>query len=115
MAIEQMNISLSPRMARFIRGKVKGGRYTNISEVVRDAIRHMQEADAARTSRTRMEDFEAGLTQGQRAGIRRGVRQGILDIEAGRYDVYDADGLRGVARDLVAVSARKLARRSKTG
>jgi len=114
MPIEQMNISLSPRMAKFIRGKVKGGHYTNISEVVRDAIRHMQEADAARADRARVEDFEAGLTKGQRAGIRRGVRQGILDMGAGRYEVYDADGLRGVATDLAAASARKLARGSKT-
>jgi len=44
MAIEQMNISLSPQMARFIRGKVKTGQYSNISEVVRDAVRHMQES-----------------------------------------------------------------------
>jgi len=115
MAIEQMNISLSPRMARFIRGKVKGGHYTNISEVVRDAIRHMQEADAARSGAARLADFEAGLTSSQRAGIRRGVRQGMLDIEAGRYDLYDADGLRGVAPEVVAASVRKLARRSKAG
>ena len=48
MPIEQMNISLPPKMARFIRGKVKAGQYTNASEVVRDAVRHMQEAEAAR-------------------------------------------------------------------
>ena len=36
-----MNISLSPQMARFIRGKVKNGEYTNMSEVVRDAVRRM--------------------------------------------------------------------------
>src|ERR1035441_2999441 len=32
MAVEQMNLSLSPRMARFIRGKVKNGEDTNMSE-----------------------------------------------------------------------------------
>jgi len=102
-------------MARFIRGKVKGGHYTNISEVVRDAIRHMEQADAARMSRARIEDFEAGLTGRQRASIRRGVRRGILDIEAGRYEMHDTAGLRRVAKDLVSASANKLARRSKTG
>jgi putative addiction module CopG family antidote len=34
-----MNISLSPQMTRFIRGKVKAGEYTDASEVVRDAVR----------------------------------------------------------------------------
>ena len=49
MPIEQMNISLPPKMARFIRGKVKAGAYTNASEVVRDAVRHMQELEIAGT------------------------------------------------------------------
>jgi putative addiction module CopG family antidote len=45
MPIEQMNISISPQMARFIRDKVKKGEYINISEVVRDAVRRMQEEE----------------------------------------------------------------------
>jgi putative addiction module CopG family antidote len=56
MPIEQMNISLPPKMARFIRGKVKAGDYTNASEVVRDAVRHMQEAEAARKEPRSIED-----------------------------------------------------------
>jgi putative addiction module CopG family antidote len=51
MPIEQMNISLPPKMARFIRSKVKAGDYPNASEVVRDAVRHMQEIEAARNDR----------------------------------------------------------------
>src|ERR1035438_9362412 len=73
MAIEQMNISLSPQMARFIRGKVKNGEYTNMSEVVRDAVRRLQEDEAVKSARTRLADFEAGLARGEREGIRRGV------------------------------------------
>jgi putative addiction module CopG family antidote len=115
MAIEQMNISLSPQMARFIRGKVRKGDYTNISEVVRDAIRRMQESEAARTRRAWLAGFEEALPEGERESIRRGVRQGTKDIEEGHYDEFDADGLRGLARSLVATSARKAAGRSKTG
>ena len=33
---------MSPKMARFIRGKVKRGGYTNASEVVRDAVRRIR-------------------------------------------------------------------------
>jgi putative addiction module CopG family antidote len=112
MAVEQMNISLSPQMARFIRGKVKNGEYTNMSEVVRDAVRRLQEDEAIKSARTRLTDFEAGLTKREREGIRRGVRQGIKDIEEGRYQEYDADGLRNLAKDLVAASAKKPASRS---
>ena len=115
MAIEQMNVSLSPQMARFIRGKVKKGDYTNISEVMRDAIRRMQEAEAEKTDRAGLASFEAALPVGERESIQRGVRQGIKDIEEGRYDEYDADGLKSLARSLVATSARKVGGRSKAG
>ena len=101
MAVEQMNLSLSPRMARFILGKVKNGEYTNTNE-----------DEAIKIARTRLTGFEAGLTKGEREGIRRGVRQGIKDIEEGRYQEYNADGLRNLAKDLVAASAKKPAGRS---
>jgi hypothetical protein len=65
-------------------------------------VRRMQEAA----------DVEAGLTPDEREGIRRGVRQGIKDIGDGRYEEYGADGLRGIAKDLVAASARKTVGRS---
>jgi antitoxin ParD1/3/4 len=113
MAIEQMNITLSPQMAKFIRGKVKKGEYTDVSEVVRDAVRRMQEAEAAKKDRAWLTDFEASLTKAEREGIRRGVRQGISDIEEGRYEEHDADALRGLAKELVAASAKRLAGRSK--
>jgi len=51
-AIEQMNISLSPHMARFIRGKARKGEYTNMSEVVRDAVRRLQEDETVKSART---------------------------------------------------------------
>jgi len=115
MAIEQMNISVSPQMARFIRGKVKKGDYTNVSEVVRDAVRRMQEAEAARKDRAWLAGFEATLPESERESIRRGVQQGIRDVGERRYDEYDADGLRRLARKLVATSTRKLGGRSKAG
>src|SRR5260370_41275291 len=102
MPIEQMNISLSPQMARFIRGKVKKGEYTNASEVMREAVRRMQEAEAARKERLLLSQFEAGLTKAQREGIGDGVRQGSADIEAGQYVEYVETGLRNWRKELVA-------------
>jgi putative addiction module CopG family antidote len=113
MPVEQMNISLSPQMARFIRGKVKSGEYTNASEVVRDAVRRMQEGDVAKKERA-LAEFESHLTKSQRDGIRRGVEEGIKDIDEGHYEEYDAGGLRDLAKELVDASARKVAGSSKT-
>jgi putative addiction module CopG family antidote len=94
MAIEQMNISLPPKMARFIRGKVKAGEYTNASEVVRDAVRHMQQVEAAKKERrTMLNGLAPALSDEDRAGIRENVRQGIHDLENGDYEEFDEVGL----------------------
>lgn len=109
-----MNVSLSPQMARFIRGKVKDGEYTNVSEVVRDAIRRMQEMDTARLERAQLAELEASLSPRQKSGIKRSIRKGLQDIEGGRHEDYDAAGLRALARELVDQSAKKTYRRTKS-
>src|SRR5579863_4980305 len=53
------------------------------------------------------------LTKAEQQSVRRGVSQGIKDIEAGRYEDYDAEGLRGLAKELVGNSAKRFAGRSK--
>ena len=85
MPVEQMNITLSPQMVRFIRSKVEKGEYTNISEVVRDAVRRMQEVEASRKDREWLAGFEESLPKTERAVIGRKVHQGIKDMEAGNY------------------------------
>jgi putative addiction module CopG family antidote len=114
MATEQMNISMPPQMARFIRGKVKAGAYTNVSEAIRDAIRRMQEAEAAKQDQALLANFEVSLPEGGRAGIRRGVRQGIKDIGEGQYEEYTPDGLKDLAKELVSSSVKRVARSKAT-
>jgi len=66
----QMNVSLTPKLYEAVQSKVRSGLYSNASEVVRDAIRRMDQqaivesawqelnatldaaADSGRTSRT---------------------------------------------------------------
>jgi antitoxin ParD1/3/4 len=43
-----MNVSLTPELDRFVAGKVESGRYTSASEVVREALRLLEEHDRAR-------------------------------------------------------------------
>jgi antitoxin ParD1/3/4 len=44
-----MNVSLTPELDKFIAGKVESGRYNSASEVVREALRLLEEHDRART------------------------------------------------------------------
>ena len=43
-----MNVSLTPELDNFVAGKVQSGRYTSASEVVREALRMLEEHDQTR-------------------------------------------------------------------
>lgn len=45
-----MNVSLTPELEKFVQGKVSTGRYTSASEVVREALRLLEEHDKVRAS-----------------------------------------------------------------
>ena len=42
--MDQMNVSITDRLAGYVRNKVKSGRYNNASEVVREALRRMEDS-----------------------------------------------------------------------
>lgn len=43
-----MNVSLTPELEKFVSAKVESGRYSSASEVVREALRLLEEHDEAR-------------------------------------------------------------------
>ncbi len=45
---QTMNVSLPPAMEHFVRSQVSSGRYRSASEVVRDALRMLEEAEHRR-------------------------------------------------------------------
>ena len=61
-----MNINLTPQLEEMIRQKVDSGMYNSASEVVRDALRLMDEKDrlrAAKLDKLR-EEIQEGLSSG---------------------------------------------------
>jgi len=108
--MDQMNVSITDRLAGYVRKKVKSGRYNNASEVVREALRRMEDEDAraVRLAKPTAEDILTDLTEQQLDGIRRRVRVGIESIDAGKYTEYDGqEGLKDLA-DGVKARGRKL-------
>lgn len=55
-----MNVSLTPELDRFVAGKVVSGRYTSASEVVREALRLLQEHEHARSEQIKAFHREIG-------------------------------------------------------
>jgi antitoxin ParD1/3/4 len=108
--LNQMNISITQQLSAYVRKKVRSGRYNNASEVVRDALRRMEEEDAraVRLAQPTAEDLLTDLTGVQLDAIRRRVQSGIESIERGDHVEYsDREGLKIMA-DGVESRGRKL-------
>ncbi|HXJ92948.1 MAG TPA: type II toxin-antitoxin system ParD family antitoxin [Terriglobia bacterium] len=66
-----MNVSLTPELEKFVSTKVESGRYNSASEVVREALRLLEEHDQARAGQLAAFNQELGrrleaLDRGQR-------------------------------------------------
>ena len=75
------NVNLTPQLEDLVRAKVNSGQYTSASEVVREALRLMQEQDRLR---------EAKLEE-----LRRDVRRGL---ESGSSAEWNATEVKATAR-----------------
>ena len=76
-----MNVNLTPQLEDLVRAKVSSGMYTSASEVVREALRLMQEQDQLR---------EAKLEE-----LRRDIRRGL---ESGPSQDWNATEVKAAAR-----------------
>ena len=66
-----MNVSLTPELEKFVSAKVESGRYNSASEVVREALRLLEEHDRTRNAQLAEFNQELGrrldsLDRGQR-------------------------------------------------
>jgi len=63
-----MNVSLTPLLEKYVHRKVAMGRYGSASEVIRDALRLMDERDRLWKERLRALDreIEVGMAQSER-------------------------------------------------
>jgi antitoxin ParD1/3/4 len=64
-----MNINLTPHLEGMVRQKVESGLYTSASEVVREALRLMDEQDNLRAAKLEQlrQDIRAGIDSGPAA------------------------------------------------
>ncbi|HVT52782.1 MAG TPA: type II toxin-antitoxin system ParD family antitoxin [Dongiaceae bacterium] len=72
-----MQISLPPKLEELVREKVESGRYSDASEVIRDALKLMQELDAVQGMKLER--------------LREELAKGEADLAAGRKTVIAND------------------------
>ena len=88
-----MNVSLTPRLQRFIETRVASGRYGSASEVVRGALRLLEEQEALREARLRQ--------------VQRDVAAGIRALDSGDATAFDDALLASVKAEGRQMLARK--------
>jgi len=72
-----MHVSLTPKLERLVRERVESGLYNNASEVVREALRQMQETDELRRLKLKR--------------LREELAKGEADVAAGRLTALAGD------------------------
>jgi antitoxin ParD1/3/4 len=77
------NVNLTPELERFARACVERGRFNNVSEVVRSALRMLQEAEERRAA------FVASLEAAREEGLREGLAT-VEEVEAEVRAAIDA-------------------------
>ena len=80
-----VNVSLTPELGAFVQKRVKSGRYQTASEVVREALRLLQQK----------EDERAESLRELKAKLRRGAAQ------SKRGDLLDGDAVFDELRELI--------------
>jgi antitoxin ParD1/3/4 len=55
-----MNVSLTPQLEFFVNAKVQSGRYTSASEVVREALRLLEQQELSRSAQVESFNKELG-------------------------------------------------------
>lgn len=96
-----MNVSLTPQLEALVQEKVASGRYSSASEVVREALRLLEERDRLR---------EARLSE-----LRRDIAVGIDQLERGQATEHDDASLATLAEDIKANGRKRLGERKKRG
>jgi antitoxin ParD1/3/4 len=79
-----MNVSLTPKLEFYVKQKVAGGMYNSVSEVIREALRLLEERDALQTMK-----LEA---------LRQDINQGLASLDSGEGKPLDIDAIKIKAR-----------------
>jgi antitoxin ParD1/3/4 len=79
-----MNVSLTPQLEDYIKQKVEKGMYNSVSEVVREALRLLEERDALQAMK-----LEA---------LRKDIRQGLDSLDNGAGKPLDMKAIKAKGR-----------------
>ena len=86
--MERLSITLTDDMTQKIKDAISTGRYASTSEVIRDALREWEVAQARREQ--------------ELLSLRKDIAEGLADIEAGRVSGFDPQEIIRMGEKLLA-------------
>jgi antitoxin ParD1/3/4 len=93
------NINLTDHLDRFVERQVSSGRYSNASEIVRDALRLLEEHNQEREAKLK--------------ALRRAFKQGFDEIDQGEGIVLK--GKKAINRFIAEIEAEVMTKTAKKG
>lgn len=100
----QLNVSITPHFSKYIREKVKSGRYSNASEVVREALRRLEQEEMVAQQFAIMDPDN----------VKKAVLQGLRSIEEGRFtELHNQQDLQRYFDDVVRRGKKRLVAKRK--
>jgi antitoxin ParD1/3/4 len=94
-----MNVSLTPTLEELVQRKVATGLYNSASEVIREALRLLEERDEMRKMKL--------------ASLRKDITVGLDQLERGEVSEYDDRSLGTVAADIKTKGRKRLSAKKK--
>ncbi|MFQ5462420.1 MAG: type II toxin-antitoxin system ParD family antitoxin [Phycisphaerae bacterium] len=94
-----MNVSLTPMLEQLVQRKLATGLYNSASEVIREALRLLEERDEMRKIRLETLRAEVGV--------------GLNQLERGQVTEYEDQSLNTLAVDIKAKGRKRLASKKK--
>lgn len=79
-----MNVSLTPKLEQYVKQKVAAGMYNSVSEVMREALRLLEERDA--------------LKEMKLEALQRDIQEGIDGLDRGEGTPLNMDDIKAKAR-----------------
>ena len=83
-----MNVSLTPQLESFVKQKVSTGLYSSASEVIREALRLLEEKEALKTMKLQ--------------ALRADIQAGMDSLDNGEGKSLDIDAIKARGREIMA-------------
>ena len=90
-----MNVSLTPELEKLVNDRVSSGMYQTASEVIREALRALQQRDQ--------------LRERELQAVREKIHRGLEQLEHGEFTEYDEATVKNLAEEVKAQGRQRLA------